>query len=105
MGQLIHGSVAPWATHVHGLKCEPSLALCQQNGRLPPFAAGGDGEIGFSVSTGMKKCPNCYAFMKETTQVPKLRQKPPKVSGVKVRYECPQCGHMEEAVATGARRL
>jgi nitrate reductase cytochrome c-type subunit len=57
----------------------------------------------------MKKCPSCYAIMKETTtrtQVPKTQQKPfegtPEVSAVKARYECTQCGHMEEAFAKPA---
>jgi hypothetical protein len=52
----------------------------------------------------MKKCPSCYAIMKETitpTQVPKLEQKPHEFSAVKVRYECTLRGHMEEAFATG----
>jgi hypothetical protein len=54
----------------------------------------------------MKMCPSCYAIMKETTrpaQVPKMQLKPSEIGSevpaVKVRYECTQCGHMEEAFA------
>lgn len=54
----------------------------------------------------MKKCPSCYAIMKEKstrTQVPKLQRKrsegTSELSTVKVRYECKECGHMEEAFA------
>ena len=57
----------------------------------------------------MKKCPSCYAIMKETTiatQVPTLQQKGadsmPGVSPHKVRHECTQCGHVEEAFAKPA---
>ena len=57
----------------------------------------------------MKKCPSCYAIMKETTmptRVPTLQQKPadgtPGVSSLKVRHECTQCGHMEDAFAKPA---
>jgi hypothetical protein len=50
----------------------------------------------------MKKCPNCYAIMRETTQVPRFQQKPSEVSAIKVRYECTQCGHMEQAFAKQA---
>ena len=57
----------------------------------------------------MKKCPSCYAIMKETafpTQGPDLQQKPvdgtPEISPVKIRFECTQCGHMEEAFAKPA---
>jgi hypothetical protein len=51
----------------------------------------------------MKKCPSCYAIMMESTmpaEVPKLQQKSadctPELSATKLRYECVQCGHMEE---------
>lgn len=57
----------------------------------------------------MKKCPSCYAIMREktiSTQVPALQQKPadstPEVSPLRVRHECAQCGHMEEAFAKPA---
>ena len=57
----------------------------------------------------MKKCPSCYAYMKETiapTQVPKLQQTSaydlPEVAAIRVRYECSQCGHMEESFAKPA---
>jgi hypothetical protein len=52
----------------------------------------------------MKKCPECYAIMRETqkqNQVSGLRQLPPEehptndVAGV--RYECSQCGHFEDS--------
>jgi hypothetical protein len=55
----------------------------------------------------MKKCPSCYAIMRESTSptpVPALQRKPtdgtPEVSAARVRYECGQCGHMEESFAT-----
>jgi hypothetical protein len=54
----------------------------------------------------MKKCPSCYAIMREMikpTPVPALQRKPtdgtPEVSAARVRYECGQCGHMEESFA------
>jgi hypothetical protein len=57
----------------------------------------------------MKKCPSCYAIMRElTTQtpVPTLQLKPtdstPEVSAARVRYECGQCGHTEESFAKPA---
>jgi hypothetical protein len=57
----------------------------------------------------MKKCPSCYAFMREsvtTTQIPELQHKPldatPEVSATRVRYECSQCGHAEESFAKPA---
>jgi hypothetical protein len=57
----------------------------------------------------MKKCPSCYAYMCESTQstpVPALQRKPidgtPEVSAARVRYECVQCGHMEESFAKPA---
>jgi rubrerythrin len=57
----------------------------------------------------MKKCPSCYAIMKESIKpsaVPALQQKPtngtPEVSAVRVRYECSQCGHTEESFAKPA---
>ena len=46
----------------------------------------------------MKKCPSCYAIMRETTKptpVPAL-DGTPAVSAARVRFECGQCGHMEE---------
>jgi hypothetical protein len=52
----------------------------------------------------MKKCPSCYAIMRESTKptpVPALQRKPadgtPEVSAARVRFECGQCGHMEES--------
>jgi hypothetical protein len=52
----------------------------------------------------MKKCPSCYAIMRESTKpspVPALQLKPtdstPVVSAARVRFECVQCGHMEES--------
>jgi hypothetical protein len=57
----------------------------------------------------MKKCPGCYAIMRESitpTQIPELQHKPidstPEVSGARVRYECGQCGHTEESFAKPA---
>ena len=57
----------------------------------------------------MKKCPSCYAIMRESTtrtEVPALQQKPtdgaPEVSAVRVPYECSQCGHTEESFAKPA---
>jgi hypothetical protein len=57
----------------------------------------------------MKKCPSCYAIMRESTTpipVPELQHKPtggtPKVSEVTIRYECSQCGHTEESFAMPA---
>jgi hypothetical protein len=54
----------------------------------------------------MKKCPSCYAIMRESTKptpVPELQLKPtdstPEVSAARVRYECGQCGQMEESFA------
>ena len=52
----------------------------------------------------MKKCPTCYAIMRESitaTQIPELQHKPvdatPGVSAARVRYECGQCSHAEES--------
>jgi hypothetical protein len=57
----------------------------------------------------MKKCPSCYAIMRELTkptQVPTLQRKDaegtPEVSATMIRYECGQCGHMEEEFAKPA---
>jgi hypothetical protein len=57
----------------------------------------------------MKKCPSCYAIMRELikpTPIPELQLKPtdstPEVSASRVRYECGQCGHMEELFAKPA---
>jgi hypothetical protein len=57
----------------------------------------------------MKKCPSCYAIMRESitpTQIPELQHKPidgtPEVSAAGVRYECGQCGHTEESFAKPA---
>jgi hypothetical protein len=53
----------------------------------------------------MKKCPSCYAIMRESTKpTPVALQQNPydgtlEVSKVRVRYECSQCGHMEESFA------
>jgi hypothetical protein len=54
----------------------------------------------------MKRCPGCYAIMRESstlTQSPKFKHQPAdstaEVSPVKVRFECSQCGHMEEEFA------
>ena len=48
----------------------------------------------------MKKCPTCYAIMRET-QIPELQHKAidgtPEVSTPGIRYECSQCGHTEES--------
>jgi hypothetical protein len=53
----------------------------------------------------MKKCPNCYAIMRETekpNQIPGLPQLPseghPSNDVATVRYECSQCGHFEDSV-------
>ena len=58
----------------------------------------------------MKKCPSCYAIMREATtpsQVPalqlKLTEGTPEVSAARVRYECSQCGHTEDSFAKPAR--
>jgi hypothetical protein len=60
----------------------------------------------------MKKCPSCYAIMRESTKptpVAALQLKPtdstPEVSAARVRYECGQCGHMEESFTKPARAL
>ena len=60
----------------------------------------------------MKKCPTCYAIMRESirpTEVPELQHKPidstPEVSAARVRYECSQCGHTEESFAKPAPAL
>ena len=56
----------------------------------------------------MKKCPSCYAIMRELTKptpVPALQRKPTEVSAARVRYECSQCGHMEESFAKPAPAL
>ena len=60
----------------------------------------------------MKKCPSCYAIMREQTKatsVPELQLKPaestPEVSAARIRYECGQCGHMEESFAKPAPAL
>lgn len=52
----------------------------------------------------MKKCPNCYAFMRETgkqSQISGLPQPPSQVNPsndvARVRYECSQCGHFEDS--------
>jgi hypothetical protein len=76
-------------------------------------AIGGHGSRLLSVIDSwenvMKKCPSCYAIMRESTEptpVPALQQKPtdgtPEVSAVRVRYECSQCGHTEESFAKPA---
>ena len=57
----------------------------------------------------MRRCPSCYAFMREPTPVPAQQLKPadstPEVSAARVRYECVQCGHMEESFAKPAPAL
>jgi hypothetical protein len=60
----------------------------------------------------MKKCPSCYAIMRELTRptsVPAMQLKAtdgsPEVSAARVRYECGQCGHMEESFAKPAPAL
>ena len=64
--------------------------------------------LGFRVIPGrgiaMKKCPNCYAIMRETekpNQIPGLPQLPseehPSNDVATVRYECSQCGHCEDS--------
>jgi hypothetical protein len=57
----------------------------------------------------MKKCPSCYAIMREATtpsRVPAFPPKPtegtPEISAVRVRYECSQCGHTEDSFAKPA---
>jgi hypothetical protein len=52
----------------------------------------------------MKKCPECYAIMRETqkqSQFPGLRQllsdEHPSNDVARVRYECSQCGHFEDS--------
>jgi hypothetical protein len=53
----------------------------------------------------MKKCPSCYAIMRESAKPTPvaLRQNPNngtlEVSKLRVRYECSQCGHTEESFA------
>jgi hypothetical protein len=54
----------------------------------------------------MKKCPSCYAIMRESitpTEIPELQHKPidntPEVSAARVRHECSQCGQTEESFA------
>jgi hypothetical protein len=60
----------------------------------------------------MRRCPSCFAFMRELTKptaLPALQLKPtdsgPEVSATRVRYECVQCGHMEESFAKPAPTL
>jgi hypothetical protein len=60
----------------------------------------------------MKKCPSCYAIMREAitlTQIPESQHKPidgtPEVSPARVRHECSQSGHMEESFAKPAPAL
>jgi hypothetical protein len=57
----------------------------------------------------MKKCPTCYAIMRESitaTEIPELQHKPfdstPEVSPARVRHECSQCSHTEESFAKPA---
>jgi hypothetical protein len=57
----------------------------------------------------MKKCPSCYAIMRESftpTHIPELQHKPidgiPEVSAARVRHECRQRGHTEESFAKPA---
>jgi hypothetical protein len=52
----------------------------------------------------MKKCPECYAIMRETeksTMVRDLLQLPseenPSNDVARVHYECSQCGHFEDS--------
>jgi hypothetical protein len=45
----------------------------------------------------MKKCPSCYAIMREL-----VTPQAPEVSSIRVRYECSQCGHTEESFAKPA---
>jgi hypothetical protein len=58
----------------------------------------------------MKKCPECYAIMKEAqqrNQVPGQPQPPSEVypsnDVAKVRYECSQCGHFEDSLPSLSR--
>ena len=51
----------------------------------------------------MRRCPSCYAFLRELTKptlLPGRQLRPtdslPEGSRAKVRYECGQCGHSEE---------
>jgi hypothetical protein len=56
----------------------------------------------------MKKCPSCYAIMRESTKptpVPAPADGTPEVAAARVRYECSQCGHMEESFAKPAPAL
>jgi hypothetical protein len=50
----------------------------------------------------MKKCPSCYAIMREST---KSTDSTPEVSAARVRYEFGQCGHMEESFVKPAQTL
>ena len=50
----------------------------------------------------MKKCPSCYAYMRESTPVP---DSTPEASAAMVRYQCGQCGHMEQSFAKAAPAL
>jgi hypothetical protein len=55
----------------------------------------------------MKKCPSCYAIMRESTKatpVPAV-DGTPAVSAARVRFECSQCGHMEESFVKPALAL
>jgi len=52
----------------------------------------------------MKKCPDCYAIMRETGKHSLMSDVPQPSSLVnpsndvdKVRYECSQCGHTEDS--------
>jgi hypothetical protein len=58
----------------------------------------------------MKKCPECYAIMKELEQQKQIPDLPQPSSDVypsndvaKVRYECSQCGHFEDALPVLSR--
>jgi predicted nucleic acid-binding Zn ribbon protein len=65
---------------------------------------------GFASKLGevaMKKCPECYAIMKQTVaDLPRLSfEEHPSNDVAKVRYECSQCGHFEDSLPPLKRTL
>ena len=60
----------------------------------------------------MKRCPDCYAIMRETKNQGQVHGLPqpdseeaPVNGGPRVGYECSQCGHFEDAIPPLNRSL
>jgi ribosomal protein S27AE len=57
----------------------------------------------------MKKCPNCYAIMREMEKPNQIPGSPlhsevhPSDDVARLRYECSQCGHFEDSFAPLSR--